>query len=183
VVLILAALVSSQWTKSFKLADADLTVKIVSKSGEPYSVLVSDHGKIRGSVASEIYFDNSVRPFLRVDGQSAFLAVAGVPGAGSGQYVNVFRISEKGKAVKQIGQFLYGDLSRWFKTGIVTEWRPAKYATDDILRIYPKLFDDSKFMDKAFVVTYRFDGKAFKYSGIKVVPLDLNRPDHVKMPK
>lgn len=133
----------------------------------------------------DTFFDPSVRPYLHVQGASAFLAYGADPGAGSGFYAMVWRISDRGRRAVQIAQLDSGDLRHWFTSGIVTERRPAKYATDDMLRAVPALETSHRYDDKEFVARYRFDPKRgrFTFLGAKAVPYNPDAPYGVRLPR
>jgi hypothetical protein len=68
----------------------------------------------------------------------------------------------------RLGEFRNADLRDWPTRWIVREIRPAKYATEAILRAYPRAFEEGRYRDARFVVTYRYDERARSIKPVSV---------------
>ena len=116
--------------------------------------------------------------------KAILLEYAAFPGAGSGIYASIWKISEGGKRIERLGLFRNADLRDWFTRGIVREFRPAKYATQDLVWAISDVFDEV-YRDKAFIIRYRFDRRIqrFRYLGHQIVPRTYAWPEAVRLPR
>lgn len=173
------------WSNSVILNGRKLTVSILAKVGND-STVVEIHRSIKliARAADTTYFYDPFRPVLTVKGPNAYLAYAATPGAGSGEYAVIWRIWDNGRHISPLGRYLYGDLHLWFTHGTIREIRPAKYATEDVVRKYPHLFEREFYRNKKFVIDYRFNVKrhTFNLSNIRIVRHSFSWRDHVRLP-
>ncbi|RYG37818.1 hypothetical protein EON81_05470 [bacterium] len=157
------------WSKTISLQKVSLTLRVWKFRNAPTEVEISRGGGVIGSASDEaLYFYESVRPYIWIDGNAAVLVYAASPGAGTGQYASMWKIGDHGRRIEPIGSFLYGDLRKWRSHGIVREFRPTKYATEDILKVFPTIFDDERFRNKWFALRYKFNRRTKHFTLIRV---------------
>lgn len=169
------------WSKAFLLDGRPVSVSIYLKQSDPTDVVVRASRK-RYALPLDLYFDRGVRPHLRVFPHEAYLAYSCEPGAGSGEYAQIIRISAAG--LKDLGTFLDADLREWFRTGTIRDLRPAKYASSDMLRLFPRLYDVEAYRSKVFLSTYRFERKNHRFRLIRIRVLNaIDWPDVVRYPR
>ena len=152
-----------KWSHCFELDGAALKLVVYLKRMAPTELEVRRSGRIKAHSSDDCFFDGSSTPFFKVDRGNAYLAFVADPGAGSGEYASIWRIWDHGQQISPLGMFMYADLRAWFTHGTVREFRPAKYATDDVMRVYPHLFDDQASMLQYFLISYWFDPKLQRF--------------------
>ena len=161
-----------------------LTVEVRRARGNPTEIVVSGASGILGRVEDTVYGDPSIEPFLVVRDKAILLAYAAFPSVGSGVYASIWKISGGGTRIERSGLFRYADLREWLTGGIVREFRPAKFATGDLVRSIPDVFDE-RYLDKAFIIRYRFDRPTgrFRYLGYQIVSRTYGWPEAVRLPR
>ena len=141
------------------------------------------HDRVLATAQDSLYYDDAVKPYLWIGRDAAYLAYAADPAAGSGQFASVWKIASGGRAVRQIGMLRYADLRAWRTGGVLREFRPPHYATEELERALPSVFD-ARYRDERFILRYRFDHRVgrFRFVGYHAVPWTYPWPETVRFP-